>query len=132
MERLEYFSLFHSHKRNERKKTRFEVMYHAKNIRKKQLICRKILKIITYLGMLALRPTASSSPENSNFSQKLYTSIPCPFLPSITTVCRQTKRVHCSCMPSMTRKRGHLLWNILTIDLTTTTYLLTVKMSQEF
>ena len=49
-------------------------MYHATNIRKKQLIGRKMLNIIKYLGMLALRPTASSSPENSNFSQKLYMS----------------------------------------------------------
>ena len=46
------------------------MMYHAKNIRKKQLIGRKMLWIIKYLG----RPTASSSPENSHFSQKLLSS----------------------------------------------------------
>ena len=42
-------------------------MYHAKNIRKKQLIGRKMLWIIKHLGMLALRLTASYSPENSQF-----------------------------------------------------------------
>ena len=50
------------------------MMYPAKNIRKKQFIGRKMLWIIKYLGMLALRPTAISSPENSNFSQKLLSS----------------------------------------------------------
>ena len=30
-----------------------------------------MLWIIKYLGMLTLRPTASSSPENSHFSEKL-------------------------------------------------------------
>ena len=33
-----------------------------------------MLWIIRYLGRLALRPTASSSPENSHFSQKLLSS----------------------------------------------------------
>ena len=50
------------------------MMYHAKDIRKKQLIGRKMSWIIKYLGRLALRPTASSSPENSHFSQKLLLS----------------------------------------------------------
>ena len=50
------------------------MVYQAKNIRKKQLIGRKMLWIIKYLGRLALRPTASSSPENSHFSQKLLSS----------------------------------------------------------
>ena len=49
-------------------------MNHAKNIRKKQLIGRKMLWIIKYLGMLALRPTASSSPENFQFSRELLSS----------------------------------------------------------
>ena len=73
-DRLDYFSLFNSHKSNERKMIRFEMMCHAKNIRKQQLIDRKMLRIIKYLGMLAIRPTASSSSENSNFSQKLHMS----------------------------------------------------------
>ena len=63
-----------SHKSKERKIIGFEMMYHAKNIRKKQLIGRKMLWIFKYLGMLALRPTASYSPENSHFSQKLLSS----------------------------------------------------------
>ena len=50
------------------------MMYHAKNIGKKQLIGRKMLWIFKYLGRLALRPNAISSPENSHFSQKLLSS----------------------------------------------------------
>ena len=50
------------------------MMYHAKNNRKKKLIGRKMLWIIKYLEKLAIRPTASSSPENSHFSQKLISS----------------------------------------------------------
>ena len=52
----------------------FEIMSHVKKICKKELIGEKMLEMIKYLGLLALRPTASTSPENSNFSQKLHLS----------------------------------------------------------
>ena len=136
-ERLEYFSLFNSHKRNKRKKLDLKRCITQK-YSQKAAHWQKNVEDYQIFGNACAEAYRKLQSEKFQFSQKLYTSSSEAALEhrmSISIIAsdsRQTTRVHCSCMAFMTRKRGNLLWNILIIELTTITYLLPVKMLQEF